>query len=250
MCSCGRKPTPKIQDGVPEWRSFKTNRGSDVQGRTIFIVVCAQCVCGHMCRVVHVSRHGRGGHRVPGVKLGLLGLCDKRSYSLSHWASPLSGKSSPLHSFCTGKAWLQSSESIFPDSSSCFLTHPRPPALHEVPSKGPFYTSPRWASQELGVQGGGGEMLLLEQHRFCVRALSQSQTKISLTSSGFFQNGAGVRLKRAVFGRGRKSLNPVCVAILCPVSPHHPICRFTWLQLLHSALGFGRASAGTFASAK
>lgn len=35
-----------IQDGVPEWRSFERNCGSDVQGRTIFVIVHAQCVGG------------------------------------------------------------------------------------------------------------------------------------------------------------------------------------------------------------
>lgn len=54
---------------------------------------------------------------------------------------------------------------------------------------------------------GGGE----DASPGTARALcedSQSQTKISLTSSGFSQSGAGVRLKRTVFGWGAVGQHP------------------------------------------
>ena len=70
-----------------------------------------------------------------------------------------------------------------------------------------------------------------------MRTYSQSQTKINLTSSEFLE------CSRCKFGEchlwavnsWKKYLNPVCVAILCPVFPHQPICGFTCLQKFHFA---------------
>ena len=70
-----------------------------------------------------------------------------------------------------------------------------------------------------------------------MRTYSQSQTKISLTSSEFSE------CSRCEFGERhlwavnswKKYLNPVHVAILCPVFPHQPICGFTCLQKFHFA---------------
>lgn len=71
-----------IQDGVPERRSFEMNCGSDVQGRTIFVIVRAQCVGAHvLCGSCATQRD-------PGIKLRLFGLCNKRPYPLGHLASP------------------------------------------------------------------------------------------------------------------------------------------------------------------
>lgn len=80
-----------IQDGVPEQRSFEMNCGSDVQGRTIFVIVRAQCV-GHMCCVVRVPHRGIQGSN-----------SDYSAYAISaltHWVilpAPPFVKSSRLH---------------------------------------------------------------------------------------------------------------------------------------------------------
>lgn len=82
-----------------------------------------------------------------------------------------------------------------------------------------------------------------------VRVRSQSQTKISLTSSSFTE-GSRCKFGECHFwavNSWKKYLNPVCVAILCPQFPHNSICRFTRLQQLNFAFlswGLGMQSWG------